>query len=593
MAADYPTDPWARKMRQAFEGERTFDTGGAAAQRAQMEALSEGFGEDREENLRIMAENYGQLTGEPVDPIDRMSEPDLDLLLAGKIDDLSEEGLDILLSLPEEQVARLRQSIGPVAPVNPPPPADVDMSDPINQLVEGVGSTPNAMPPEAEIPEQQLSPGEKFAAGGAFEAGQLGRGLKQFYYERTGNEAEAMAMEKLEEEARAQYAKIDDQGFGPEDVGEAALSLGTLLIPGANGVRALAAGTKAMKALRALSGATGTAGVNALMIGATEAAKATVGDESRLAKGGEAAAWGIGTAYGVNKLGKGVKSLFNEGFIGKAAAAAGIGTAVGASKSAVRDGIFRRFYGLLSPRKGSTRDPLETAKKVATSPQSQSMRSAAMKAELKQAESVANAGQLWATFEDVMKGPVSKTGRGQTRRGGFMNSKANKWAKENNFDTQAEAQRIGTFLMGKATLRGPKGEILFDRAKVLEGYDAIRSQEGFQKAFGRVSSTGKWTPGAAAKKLDQFMQDLRTGSGPTSAREILDYYEGKQKEAAAEVYRNLSPKKVDKLEKELADIKSRTIAVLQAEKEGQDGALWDTLNQAYEAMTTAFGEAGE
>lgn len=525
-----------------------------------------------------MAENYGQLTGEtPSDPIDSLSPQDLDALLAGDAESLSPQALELLSGLSDEQFNILLGFDEPAAQAAPAEEGD-DIS---RLLVEGVGGTENAMPEDANLPEMTYTPGQKLAAGMSMEAGQLGRGLSQLYYQAAGNDAEVKAIQKMEEAARAEYAKIDDQGFGAEDVGEAVLSFGTLLVPGANGVRAAAAGAKAFQALAKTSQALGTAGANAAIIGVTEAAKATVEGESRLQKGGTAAAVGAASSYGLDKAGRIGKSVFTEGFVGKTLTAIGLGKAVGASNSAVRDGLWRRFSNFFWPKQTKAVDPALSAKKLPTSPQSQSMRAAAMKAEVREAERTAMAPQVFQAFEDIIKGPVNpKNGR---RSGGFVSTRANKWAKENGFDSTAEAQKIGSALLSKSILRGERGEIMFDRGRVLEAYNFMSQQESFKKAFGKSKS---------GKKLEEFMTELRTGQGPISFEAILDKYEYRNAAAAAQTLANLTEPAQQQLNKKLAGIKARTIAVVTAEAQAQgeasEGGIWDSLMQFQEEVADTY-----
>lgn len=576
-------------MRQAYEGERTFDTGGPEAQRAQLEALSRGFGDDPEENQRIMAENYeGDMPLQPQQPkggLESLSDADLDAILAGDLDSVSDAGLDVLLALPQNEFDNLFPAQPEESPAQAVTPGEG--GDDISRfLVEGVGGIENAMPPEAEQPEIKYTPGQKLAAGMSFEAGQLGRGLSQLYYQAAGTKEEVQAIQMMEQKARDEYAKIDEQGFGPEDIGEAVLSFGTLLIPGANGVRAAAAGAKVFQGLSKLSGTLGTAGANAAIIGATEAAKATVEGESRLQKGATSAVVGAGSAYGLDKVGRIGKSVFTEGFIGKTLAAVGLGKATGATKSAVRDGLYRKFVNKFWPRKYSPVDPALSAKKLPTSPQSQSMRAAAMKAEVREAERTAMAPQVFQAFEDIIKGPKSpKTGR---RSGGFVSVRANKWAKENGFDSTAEAQAVGSFLLSKSIIRGQRGEILFDRAGVLEGYNYVSKQDNFNKAFGKTK---------AGKQLEAFMAELRTGQGPISFEAILDKYEYRNAAAAAQTLANLTEPAQQQLQRKLAGIKARTVAAVTAEAQAQGavsgGSMWDSLLQFQESIAEAYAELGE
>jgi len=79
-----PTDPWARKLREALERERTFDTGGAENQRAQMEEIAQKMDE---------GQTFAEAVGRPEDgvPQTRSEAETLQAALKGELGKPPEE----------------------------------------------------------------------------------------------------------------------------------------------------------------------------------------------------------------------------------------------------------------------------------------------------------------------------------------------------------------------------------------------------------------------------------------------------------------------------------------------------------------------
>ena len=274
--------------------------------------------------------------------IDNLYDPDLDALFAGELESLSNEGLDLLSNLDDTQLNRLlgREPAAPAEPAR-------DLSEGLSPS-EYLGSLAGAI--EAEGGPYSEA-GGKFMRGLEYDVGRYERGLGQL----GATPAEKKALALLEEKARKDFEAID-AGIGAEDIPQAMMVLGSLLVPGGNLVQGTVGASKLITGLKNIPK---TWGVPAVLAGVTEFFKGRTLDESR---GGEALqAAGLTAAGGIagHQVSRLLSNAFSTTGAGKSSAAllgASVGTAM--SKRIFREGLIRRWAGAVTGRQ--KRDPMDS-----------------------------------------------------------------------------------------------------------------------------------------------------------------------------------------------------------------------------------------
>lgn len=258
--AEYPSDPWAKKIAMAIDGKTTFRTGGPEKQREQLEILAEGMGDDPEENRRVMAENYQSMGGTmPVEPPGPESLSDLDLinLAEGRYDQLTDDAVAYLETLSDEDLVALSELQGMASGT---PQEGAQQAGAPMPMAEGGGPVEAAQRAQQELIDQ-MGTGQRFLVGVGKSVNDVVKGIQQVFT--TGEEAEALEREIKAE--RETWDMLDKQQVGWEDVGQVVGDAGMMLMGG--------------PAAASLKG-------GVMLTAAIEGAKATVDEESRLARAG-------------------------------------------------------------------------------------------------------------------------------------------------------------------------------------------------------------------------------------------------------------------------------------------------------------------
>jgi hypothetical protein len=432
--------------------------------------------------------------------IDALSEQDIDALLAGDVDSISTDGLDLLDELDDDQFGLL---IGREPQEFVPTTGRENLAG----ALRGFQVDP--------VLAQQVSESEFTDAlvGFGRTLSSMSTGLQQI----AASDVEALALGKIEEREREKFAEIDD-GFGGEDVGQALAFTASLLAPGGSAVKGVTLAQKAITGLRNLSGSLGGASI---LTGLLEGAKGVTPEESRALN----AAKGAGITLAGGKVLSGGARILKEsvtgGLIGKTLAAFGLGALANQpARRTLSEGIGRGFARFLFGKRAA---PTDAELRLAAAQGGQEVRrlvSESARAEARAAETQFGLGtgaRTWDAFMDIVKGPKSpKTGR-RMKGSGLEGVRGTKAAKEAEIDILGERNRVVSTLMSAAQRRNEQtGEVVFDIPAVEAAWRSLKQDDNFKRVFGRVLKDGSFSPGKVAKKVDEFVEQLLT-RGPNAA----------------------------------------------------------------------------
>jgi len=420
-----------------------------------------------------------------------------------------------------------------------------------------------------------------------------------------GDKATERTLEQLETVNRNAYDKsVDGNGLGAEDFGESFFSLASLFLPSPTKIvtakNAVTAGIDATKFLGRLhtmargtkeisSKLAGNAAANAVLVGAQEFFKANAEGENRLERSLGAAGAGL-AGHGVLKtVGKFGPSVFSDGFIGNAVKAAAVNKAAGIRNWQIRDGIGRHINRTFLGRKAKDYDQELALKNAGQLSNQQTQRASNMvlKKELEIVTSPAErSARDWEITLDILQGPKNAKG---VRNGGFIRTRSNPYAKKTGISNAAEASQIESVLSMNALTKNPDGTVAFDRVKFIQDYLSMRSQSEFQQRFGRIAKDGTFKPNKTVKKMDEWVDELRT-RGP-SLGPIAEAWEGARRRMtsahdeaeAARLAVGMKPTKNRAL-----DVLDRAGIIIAGEAAAQNNVGEGMAGTALEAMTAAW-----
>ena len=447
----------------------------------------------------------------------KISDADLEALQAQDYASLSDEGLAAL-------------SGGDQAPAPPTAPAAPDTREGqraertsnLTGALQGMlgvsgsggqyGNAPTASSDAAGATLAQASSG----AGGDFlqglgrDADSVANGVKQIF----SDPVAAQSIAKEEERARAKYDKLDNAGFGAEDLGQNALLLGSLLLPGAAaGVVAKAPAAVAGLGMKAINGLSGTAGGTAVLAGLGAMLKGTTPDESRVVNAGETAAatalLGYGGA-GVAALGRSKAGQKVGGIIGSIFTDAAGGQVLSKSAARTLSEKVGRVIGNIFSGPRETRDVVADAVGKAKASVIRQSQATQEKLIVDEARSTSRGmagypprANQWNVFEDLTKAFLQAS-KGTT-----------KYAKENGYNRLNEATTTIMALKGKAMVKSPAGETILDPKILQEEWAKLRGQKAFTDLFGTGNS------GKAMKEIDAFVSSVGKNPAPTTGADIF------------------------------------------------------------------------
>jgi hypothetical protein len=446
------------------------------------------------------------------DFLDDLSEADIDAVLNRDVDSISEAGLDVLSSLTDEQFAQLAGN--PSTPTAPQPTGEENSAAAFGGMFddtfgEGTG---------AAIAENPIAQGIGAAAAGASRAfDSTKRGLQQL----AASPEEALALGEIEKVERERFKEFDE-GLGMEDVGEAMAFLGTLLIPGGNGIKVAQAGSKVLNAIKAVPG---TLGGTSLFAGLIEGSKAVTPDESRAKNVATAAAVTAIGGKGFQIGGGLIKNSFKEGVMGKVAGALGLATL--SANNAARQ---RTSGGLASlwSRKLFGRAPKDEAGLAAgrvqagAERQGQTLNRKATEARAAEAskDGLAAGDPVWDSWFDLVRGPRGKTlasGKPGRRRkaSGLEGTRPSKTQDVSGLDVATERNRIVGTLMTAAQRKADDGTVTFDVTAAREAWNKLKKNARFKKVYMTKLKSGGEKLGTKGQAVEDFLDDLLTKGVPT------------------------------------------------------------------------------